>query len=402
LVPEAIESTERQTTPEIWAGVDQDVIARHDDTQLATHVGVWEPWTSWARTQPRIRRILDEHTTHRPNPARPPARDGNTEVSAAALARRAIEETGPGRRMVLRELGRRADLIVLDLAEDTRLRNTAGWTPGIAQALHHLGTAALIRARTWAGSTDGTLRDLAAGVLSEFGDRDDGPYLLAVLAEAADAGAWCATEAPARGLGRLRITEATDALVHLWETTPHSLARDAVFEGLRGCAPDTADAYAVEALDDCEPSVQQAVCNAAPDTASARLTQLRDDPLAAEIGGTTTPRAPHQFRNRRMTSPKLTIDELETTVRSLTGRQITTLGLARSAHQCPDRQVVRGGRIRVFLRRRFDHGVHARPRRPGHCFRHRDRETAVVAASERQGQPQGDRRMARHGVWHDR
>jgi len=159
--------------------------------------------------------------------------------------------------------------------------------PACARAcsVHRLGTAAVARARTWSRSGDETLEELAVGILSDFGDRDDGPYLLNRLTSATAAGAWCAAESPARGLGRLRIAEATDALVHAWETTVHSRAREAFLEGLRGCAPDAVDGCAVEGLDDCEPCVQRAATAMAPAAAGvrARLAELRDDPFAPEV-----------------------------------------------------------------------------------------------------------------------
>ncbi|MFH9353507.1 hypothetical protein [Kitasatospora sp. NPDC017646] len=270
----------------VWTGLDEDVIARRDDAQLAAHTAGGEPWTSWARTQPRIRRILDERTSRRSGRmVRPPDPRSCVELSAAELVGLIGADTSRDRRSALQELSRRGDLVVLDLAEDVGLRNAAGWTPGMPQALNHLGAAAVARARTWTRSGDATLEQLAVGVLSDFGDRDDYPYLLNELTSATAAGAWCAAESPAKGLGRLRIAEATDALVHAWETTVHSYAREAFLEGLRGCAPDTADNYAVEGLDDCEPCVQQAASAAAPDTAyvRTRLRELCDDPLAPEI-----------------------------------------------------------------------------------------------------------------------
>ncbi|MER7579551.1 hypothetical protein [Kitasatospora sp. NPDC097691] len=284
---DAIEWTGPRQTPELWAGLDAEVVARHDDAELEAHAddGGWVPWTSWALTQPRLRRILDGRPALRAEPpARPPAPDHGG-LSSSDLAARITRAPGRDRRLALQELGRRGDATVLDLAEDTGLRNAAGWTPGIPQALHHLGTAAVARARTWADSGDRTLEHLALGVLSAFGDHDDGPYLLHALTTAAAAGEWCMTEEPARGVGRLRLAEATDALVHVWETTVHSYAREAVHEGLRGCAPDTAGGFTVEGLDDCEPLVRQAAAAVAPDTADAvaRLRELSDDPLAAEF-----------------------------------------------------------------------------------------------------------------------
>ncbi|WP_033820414.1 hypothetical protein [Kitasatospora sp. MBT63] len=273
--------------PEVREGIGAEVVARRGDAELAAAVdGDREPWSSWARTQPQIRRILDGYAARpTPPPVLPPVPDSYAGLSTADLAARIGGAAGRPRRLALQEMGRRGDPTVLDLAEDASLRNAAGWTPGIAEALRHLGTTAVGRARTWAGGSDPTLHRLAVGILAEVGERDDGPYLLHALTTAAAAGDWCATEPAAGGLGRLRMTGATDALVHVRETTVHSSAREAVHQGLRGCAPGVADGYSVEGLDDCEPGVQQAASAVAPDTPQvrARLRELHDDPLAPEV-----------------------------------------------------------------------------------------------------------------------
>nr|WSX72496.1 hypothetical protein OH826_00585 [Streptomyces sp. NBC_00899]WSX81435.1 hypothetical protein OH826_50910 [Streptomyces sp. NBC_00899] len=294
---EAVEETGVRKIPEVWAGLDADVVAAHDDTELAAHVyGAREPWSSWARTQPRIRRILDGHTTRHTTPPPPtPPPGGCADTGSSVLAQRVAAGAGPERRLALQELGRRGEPVILDLAEDPSLRNPAGWTPGMPQALHHLGNAAVPRARIWAAGSDRTLNELALTVLAEFGDPDDGPYLLDALTADATAGAWCAMETPARGLGRLRVAQAADALAHAWEATVHSSARAAVLQGLLGCAPTAANGYAVEALDDCEPAVQRQACAAAPGTARVRtrLHALGDDPLAPEVHDAARQRLSH-------------------------------------------------------------------------------------------------------------
>jgi hypothetical protein len=281
---ELIASSWTDTVPEIWDGLGRDIIARYDDVELADHVYTWQPWTSWAETQPRIRRILDQRAAGRADsPRGRPASDDLAILSSAELIERAISDTD--RRRSLRELGRRGDSTVLDLAEDPSLRNAAGWPVGMPQALRELGTAAVARARTWIESGDSTVKDLAVSVLADFGDRGDGAFLLEALATATRAGAWCAAETPARGLGRLGISEATDALVHAWETTVHSVAREHIFAGLRGCAPDTAAHFAVEGLEDCERHVQIAACSAVPgiEPARIRLADLCRDPFAPDV-----------------------------------------------------------------------------------------------------------------------
>ncbi|MFF3071387.1 hypothetical protein [Kitasatospora sp. NPDC057936] len=275
-------STAWDALPELWNGLDADVLAHRDDAELAEAAETMsEPWASWARTQPRVRSLLGEfgdtesQAPHRPAP---PDLSGTGTADLLGVLR--------GNRLALQELGRRGDLVLLDLAEDATLRNAAGYAPGIARGLRHLGGAAVTRARAWAGSGDDTLRQLAVTVLSEFGEPEDGPYLLDVLIKAIDEGEWCAAESPARGLGRLGAAGATGVLVHAWESTIHSYAREAFLEGLRGCAPvATADDFTEEGLDDCEPGVQNAACHHSPDTPSARgrLAVLSADPLAGVV-----------------------------------------------------------------------------------------------------------------------
>jgi hypothetical protein len=283
---EAIGSSGVLKLPAIWEGLADDVIANHDDAQLAQAIRTNpEPWTTFAPSQPRIRRIIDEiKASQPPVPAR---RNIRPEIAAMATEDLIglVADGGPERRRALVELGRRGDHVVFDFAEDPGLRNAAGWLPGLSQALHHLGPHALPRARTWIGDSDDTLVTAGERVVAEVGDRGDAPVLLAALHRTLAAGQWCAAEVPARGLGRLGTREATGELMAAWEGTVHSLAREAFLDGLRGCAPHEAETVAIEGLDDCEPTVQQRACEAAPDTAAvhSRVRELADDPLAPEV-----------------------------------------------------------------------------------------------------------------------
>ncbi len=87
------------------------------------------------------------------------------------------------------------------------------------------------------------------------------------------------TEAPARGLGRLRAGRAAPVLREAWAATRHSYARADILTGLRGAAPQDADRYLDEALDDCEPRVRRLACTAAAPAMLARVRARRDDPL---------------------------------------------------------------------------------------------------------------------------
>ncbi|WP_157518673.1 hypothetical protein [Herbidospora mongoliensis] len=143
---EAIGDSGAMQLPAIWDGLADDVIAHRDDAQLAQDISCdTEPWTTFAQSQPWVRRIIDELRASR----------------------------SP------RSAGR--DRIVFDFAEDPGLRNAAGWLPGIPQALHHLGPDALPHARTWIGSGDATLVAFGERGVAEVGDRGDAPMLLATL-----------------------------------------------------------------------------------------------------------------------------------------------------------------------------------------------------------------------------
>jgi hypothetical protein len=243
---------------------------------------------TFAQTQPRIRRLVQDRASARWS-ARPPVpgtagRQKIRDVRAEDLLQD-ITAGGPARRQALEELGRRGEMLVLDLAEDPGLRNAAGWIPGMPQALHHLGPAAIPRARAWTrDGGDSTLAGFGTRVLAECGDDSDIPALLSALhRDIADAD-WCSAEIPARGLGRLEAGQAASDLAAAWQSTVHSLAREAFLRGLQGCAPRIAGSFAEEGLYDCEPSVQRLACTAAPDgkLVRSRLRELASDPLTPE------------------------------------------------------------------------------------------------------------------------
>ncbi|MFL6114502.1 MAG: hypothetical protein ACJ786_24585 [Catenulispora sp.] len=290
---EAIGYSGAMKVPDIWDGLAADVLARRDDDELKQ--AIWcdtEPWTTYAESHPRVRRVVDDLKASRSRePARRQIRQAMTEAGAEDLVSR-VAAGGPERRWALEELGRRGDRIVFDLAEDAGLRNTAGWIPGVPHALRHFGPEALPHARTWIGSDDDTLTAFGERVVAEFGNRGDAAVLLSALHRTVSAGEWCAAEIPARGLGRLGVREAADELMAAWEGTVHSLAREAFLYGLRECAPDEVGAVAVEGLFDCEPTVQRGACEVAPDTASvrSRLRELAQDPLAPEAHETANTR----------------------------------------------------------------------------------------------------------------
>jgi hypothetical protein len=271
---EAIGFSGAMRLPAMWDGLADDIVAGRDDAELAE--AIWcdmEPWTTFARSQQRVRRIVDGLGASRAPGAH--GRDIRHELAAVEVEDLLgiVAAGGRRRRWALEELGRRGDRVVFDFAEDPGLRNAAEWIPGIPQALRHFGPKALPHARAWIESGDDTLVAFGNCVIAEVGDRGDAPVLLASLHRCVAAGEWCAAEVPARGLGRLEIHEAAGELMAAWEGTVHSYAREAFLQGLRGCAPraPATAAVAIEGLDDCEPAVRQASLEMVPgSSASAR------------------------------------------------------------------------------------------------------------------------------------
>ena len=284
-----------QKFPELWDGLGADIAASHDDDQLKDAIWVAEPWATFARSQPRIRRLLEEaRALQRPTRpvGRPPGWQQKMRGAPIEALLAAVAAGGPERRRALAELGRLGEDLVLDLAEDPGLRNAAGWIPGMSPALRSLGPTAVQRARRWAQGADSMLAQFGEQVLAEHGQDRDIPVLLAALQHAADDQEWGAAEVPARGLGRLRAVQAAGALASAWENTVHSRAREAFLDGLRGCAPQTAGTFAEEGLYDCEPTVRDLACEGAPDSKvlRTRLRELAQDPLTLETRDAATTR----------------------------------------------------------------------------------------------------------------
>lgn len=242
------------------AGLEPVVLGRADDEEELRQVvdDGWGPWSAWAETSPRIRAVLDARLADRDQARRAaPAKQSLTHLPTGHLVT-VVERDGVGaRKLALEELGRRRDPVVLDLAENTALRNTFGHVPGMGVALRALGAGALHRARDWIGGDDPVLADRALGIIAEHGTAADVPVLLAALTAAAEEREWCVAEKPARGLGRLGIAAAAPTLRYLWAETTHSYARADYLAGLVGAVGPAVADYLDEAADDCEPGVRE-------------------------------------------------------------------------------------------------------------------------------------------------
>ncbi|MEY9860485.1 hypothetical protein ABH935_006122 [Catenulispora sp. GAS73] len=256
---------------ELWDGLDQEVLARLDDEELAEAAYGWGPWPIWARSHQRVRTVLDGRAEARRNR---PGPEAIKDLSSEAILDGIKAGNSPRRWMELLELAGRGELALLDFAENAELRSS-GAIPNIAAALRGLGGAAVNRAREWAAGTDPELRRLAVDVLAANGDGADVPVLMNSLATALADEDWCGLETPAKGLGRLAVADAADLLVRAWESTVHSYARVALFQSLTGCLPAGLDRFAVEGLDDCEVAVQEMACFKAPATPSV-IERLRE------------------------------------------------------------------------------------------------------------------------------
>lgn len=177
------------------------------------------------------------------------------------LRRVARHATAPLRLWATRELGRRRDIVVLDLAEDDALRADGGhaWLAG---ATLDLGAAALPRARTWLEEPDPWLRSIGRAIVAGHGDRPDAAAVLTWFDGAVADGDWCRTEVYADALGRLGHRPALPALARAWEVTPHSRARGSYLGALVRLRPGDLSSYLAEAADDCEPATRERAAGA--------------------------------------------------------------------------------------------------------------------------------------------
>ena len=178
------------------------------------------------------------------------------------------------------ELGRRGDLLLLDLAELPQARNRYGGIPGLRPALRSLAASALPRARTWIHGADPILETHAVSVLVGHGTGPDGPALLAAFQRACDADDWYTAEQAAPGLARLRVAGAAEPLRAAFEQTPHSHAREEILPALTSL-DSRAGEYVTEGLLDCQSGVRAYACRVGPSTRAnrKRLAYIRTDPL---------------------------------------------------------------------------------------------------------------------------
>lgn len=234
-------------------GLAELVLDHIDDESLAAAVTLHEdgPWRAWEHL-PRIAAALAEATPHEPWPGHPDVSDR----TAQELHVLANAPSSHLRTAAFRELSRRGDPVLLDLAERPDLRNSVGVTSFLGGPVVELGVAGLPRARAWLGSDDDWLCSLGRNLLAAHGGPDDAPQLLGWLDEAVATGEWCASEGLADGLARLGHTPAVPSIARAWELTPHSFARKHYLPALIQLEPPDLEVYLDEAADDCESDVR--------------------------------------------------------------------------------------------------------------------------------------------------
>lgn len=233
-------------------GLAEVVLARISDEELAEVVRADGPWRAWAH-DPRVSAALANASAPWPRLDVPDL----TARTSAEVRDLATGEDGLIRTAAYRELSRRGDPVLLDLAERVELRNSYGAAPGLGSPIVDLGTAALPRARGWLHSHDEWLRRLGQNVIAAHGATADSGALLAWFDQAVAGGDWCASEIHADALARLSHRPALPSLLHAWELTPHSLARRHYLPALIKLEAPDLHAYLDEAVDDCEPDVQE-------------------------------------------------------------------------------------------------------------------------------------------------
>jgi hypothetical protein len=249
----AVDLLWREGGPTVREGLLPLVLDRLDDQGLAAAVTQDDdgPWRAWAH-HPRVAAALAAAPRHQPWPGHPDVGDRTTpELRALADA-----PASPLRTAAFRELSRRGDLTLLDLAERHDLRNGVGTTSSLSGPVRDLGAAALPRARAWVDGDDAWLRALGQHVIAVHGGHDDAPGVLGWFDEAVEDGEWCLSEDLADGLARLDHRPAVPSIAGAWRATPHSVARAHYLPALvRLGAPDLRS-HLDDATHDCESEVR--------------------------------------------------------------------------------------------------------------------------------------------------
>lgn len=193
----------------------------------------------------------------------------------------------------LRHLAERDDPYVLDLIEEAAADPSETVSRAAVTAFGRMrGTAALARARQWAGAPEGALPAALAAAAVEMlaccgGHRDTHAVLTALRRVVRDEGADSIALWPlVDGAGRLSVTSAAPVLRHVYRETASSQLRGRAARALAATDPSFAAGFAVECLWDCEESTRELAAQHAAtgdERVVERLRRLAVDP-AEEAG----------------------------------------------------------------------------------------------------------------------
>jgi hypothetical protein len=265
--------------PQALTGLDTAVLGRLSEAELVREVGPGEPW---AADQPRVRAALEaaEVSTRR-GPV--PASIDVASLPGAQLAE-CVLALGADSRYAARELARRGDVLLLDLAEEWLPRRPGGPGAVLSGALRQFASDALLgRAREWARAGR-PCRSSGVDLLAERGDASDAQVILNELDAALSEGWWRDLPGLVEGLGRIRCSDAEALILRAWDAQ-YSYTRPRVLWALVEIGSRAAPRIAEEALWDCEESAREQavrVVGGFDRSIRERLDALADDPLEAD------------------------------------------------------------------------------------------------------------------------
>ncbi|WP_246052568.1 hypothetical protein [Actinocorallia herbida] len=279
---EALDALVSLGDPALVPGLGAVAAARCDEDDL--HWLVDDPGNpvirQWAAEYPVIAEAVSRRGSGPTPRAREHARPTGSDGELVALAHQRSDASVEA----ILELGRRRSPALFDLAEEFLPEGAGRWRGVICRALRECGPAALPSARRWASGTPGC-RKVAIAILAGHGTAQDVPVLVDDLAAALKANAWGRAAHPVEGLGRLRAGAAVSLLKEAWTATEYAYLRPRLLTALLRTAPHTAEAYAAEALWDCEEEARRIGASMAPLTEDNGLRLRRLATCAAEEPG---------------------------------------------------------------------------------------------------------------------
>lgn len=282
----ALDSLAGLDDPAATAGLDEPILSRLDDAELARAVDTDRIWREWAEIHPRVRAAMSELGDTRDRWQR-----ANADPDWTAMARdeliASVRSRSGNPRLAAVELGRRVDRVLFELAEEV-LPHPGGARAGVIRSLLRWPTDDVLPlARHWCAERTDCRHD-GVRILSERGSGYDAHYLLDYLQECLDEGAWSAMCSAIDGVGRLQTRAAEPHLLRIWEATQYSYGRRCAFDALRNLGSDALEEIATEGLWDCESDVRLGAIATGPSSVITRgriarlaADQLEDDSVRA-------------------------------------------------------------------------------------------------------------------------